>query len=1543
MTSEYLYINNIDNCVDNVFDTFYQELLNNKKFKNNIISLDYIINNFQKILELIEKIIKKSIDSYKIRQIVNDDYEYIYKIIYEYLLLYLCFYLVFFHELKDIIILLNKLNLKYKLDFFNNKYLTKYNIYYSYIKKYYFVFKNKNKIESNDDENFINEYQEFIERIKMIDINVLNNLNEDEIMHNILKIVIYIEIYIKEDKALIFKILEKTELKNIEYKYIEIINSKFDIIDYALIESLFTIKDIKMGISEEMYQLLNEYESNKIYNDYNINFKINTLFEKNILIPITDDFLRYHKESEKYENNNNTTKIETKYRTNKKDNTKIKYIITKINKVKEYYLDNIQNNKELKSEIDKYFYQPLIYRKLILLNDLEEINILRKLELQDISLLENNSFYNDLTSIRNYAYIDFKFLKKDYFSFSTDNTINAIRYCNIEYKNDIRFNNIDKSNLQHRIINSNMKVNIVGIAIPKKNFLKNKKTYIQCTNVKDIFDTRLIGNNCYSVILKKLKNIFMENSKYSKLLYWIFDKKNDLIKLDIFNNINILSTDEYIKLLLGSIYDFMVDIVFNLIISEINNFNNINVEDSKKIITFYEKNLVYIPRESSYYSKLMKFIYYIKPTNNFDINDSNEENLLNNNIILLPKVLLKKIKLHIINIKKKEILEISDNIDIYEDYTCQHIITWNNLKKIKKIDTNRFNEELYNFIKKYVTINIDDDFICKSCFQQVDITKYTTEIYPGSTSIAITYGLDTDLETIQEYTKYNKSIKNIEKLIEKITYSANIQYLSGSDQQTKLRRQEIVKNIIDIIELQYKTLYTKDQKLRKERITQVIKDYGCTYTNFFLFKLDNDIFTYSSKEIDKFKMFKLNNIYIYIIIYLIIELNLSQILNFSFDKFINYFIFDKYAFNLFNNLYIRISSNDIFMPIKNYKLLCYVIYYISGLFIKYNIWFSDNIDIKKNIINEKIQKLIIHTFIDAINTILQNNNKSYIYDTFSIKFYNKLNTVFNNTNLLELLNNLNKKKISVIDNKLKYTINKIDPILIQPYDDNNKYMLLSSLNIKEKITSYPSLKKYYKNIIIKTREDILGNKTIEELNKKLYNDTLNYIGKIYDKEGNKRKNILSDTEIKNISIKELKEINEISSKIRIKNFNKIINKIEIKKKKLETEKLNNLEYIEKFSKIYNKDLEFFNENFINKLENIIGKNININNNNIYLNENCYEIDHNYLGKKIKSIFFTENDNIIKIKKNDSIFKQDVFYYEDTNNKITLYYSYIEKYLLGYKENSKDYILLNNTNCYIKINYSIQNRLKYLGFNYIFYKVDNKNLSVFVNNILRTRLQNLKNCISYIQQIIYQIKFESDSSNVNPIAKFYQNKIKLFNTYDENNNRIFKDWNIINNNLYYKNIKNNYTLEIKEQNHNKYINTDNLIKLISNNDIILYYIIEQFNLLLDINDEIYTKSNLTYLIINIIIYLFNNFNKFETSFNDLNVKIFYQFILNKIDIAHVSDDFDISNMSIDEIENLKEELDIDKERDDAIDADQDEINEDFGDEDILLVDRTSGEY
>lgn len=1526
MSVENLYINNIDECINNIIDTFYINI------KKNIESISYIKDNFNIIINNISNIIDKSIKQYKLKNIIIDNYDIILKIFNDYILLYIFLYLGTYNTEEDLLILINYINDKYDLKLYKNKYITQYSIYYKIINDYLIVIKNID----NQDIIFLEKYKNIIESISIISKEILIS---DSIYHNIIKIIIFKEIYIKEDKVIIYKILEQNELKNIEYKYIEIIDELFDVIDYAAIESNFSSNNIKNYNIDEIYELL-QYNNKISINDNDS--KIDILFNNNILIPITDEFLRYHKEQDLFDKSN-FTKIDNKERNNKKDNTKIRYIITKINKIKDFYVNNNISN----TEVDKYFYQPYLNRKAIIINDIEEIQILKKFELLGKDILNNNQYYNEFVIIKNYPYINFKFLKNDNFIFNTSKTVNAIRYCNFEFKNDKRFVDFNKLQLQLRIINNNISANIVGIALPTNNFLTSNKTILQCISLNNTINIRDQGKNAYKLVIHKLKNLFLNNKKYNKLHYWIFDKNKDLVNID---NLNELSSNEYTKVLLANIYDEIIIIIYKFILNKLEKIQYNDIEFLKKIIREVEKETIFIPRESNLYSKLMKYILYIKPKIN--INLFLEKNIKLNNsdtIYKLPNIYAEKIKLHIISINKNNNINLVNDNFLLNNYICQHNITWNKIHKLKKKDINKYNIILNDFIKQYIIENNNNEYICKSCNQLINLTKFTTEIYPGSESYILSYGLDSDLELMNEYSKYSNDIKKLEKIIEKISYGINIVYYIGSSQQAKYARQDIIKNLINLININYKTLFISDKENRTEILKKSIKKYGCSLTNFFNFEFDNENFSYSSKETDIYKLLKINNMYIYIILLIILELNFQYILNFKFEKNINYFLFTKYGYKLFDNLNILLLNNNELIPIKNYKLLCYVIYYISAVFIKYNLWYTD-INNNKKIINPQIQKNIIHTFVHALNTILEVNNNDYIYKLYKSKFYNILNNIYNDTSSINILNKLDlisKKNIIITDdNKLKFNIIKLNPIEIIDFDFEYNYCMQSILGTNEYIMNYPNIK-FINNKLIDKSKKILSEKKMNEINEKLKKDILLNTAKLYSLDGLKRKMILNDDQLNKLSNNDLIQITNKSNNIRLSYMINTQNIINNKLEKIKIKNINNLKYLKKLIKDNNSNSNI--TNLFNLFQKSIGTNININinNNNYHLFNNIYIINHNYMEAKIKPFIIFENDSNFQIIKNDSNFKQDIYSYYDSINKVTLYYSYIEKYFIGFKENSKDIIYLINTDCYIHINYSIFYQLKLLGFNNIFSKINNnvKNLNIFINNILQIRLQNLKNSISYIQQIIYQIKNKFNGSHVIPISKFYQSKIISINTYDNNNNRIFKDWNIINNNLF---IDKNQVFDINLDilpNNNKYLSTESIIKLIFNNDTILNYIIEQFIFLLEINDNTNINVNITYLIINIIINIFNNLTKLENSSYNINIKKFNQKIQNSDLLYNISDIDDINALAMteEELEKYKEEIEVNKELFDALDADQDDINDDFGEEDILLVDRTDGDY
>ena len=314
----YMYINQVDTLFDNIINIFNIYLI-----KQNIFEKFSKDNNFVKFQNNIIDTIKNfmnTIDMKEIHALTNkkEQIQYIIDIIKRYCAFYIYLGIAYYYkgdrELFITNIIETSKNIKdgtfVIINFFNSDNNSKIIQMFTIIKD-------------------ILQLQDYktIERIKIIlgnepvkylqTIILLNQIGEDffneyflikDNFHNILKTFIFRQIYLLEEKNEIIKILEETEIDNAEYKYIDIVVSKHDkMIDFTFLQEILSIDMSKSKTNyitnkaEEYYSFIESYNVTNKLNLLNNNKMIDFLFSNKIIIPITEDFLRYHKNTEKYD------------------------------------------------------------------------------------------------------------------------------------------------------------------------------------------------------------------------------------------------------------------------------------------------------------------------------------------------------------------------------------------------------------------------------------------------------------------------------------------------------------------------------------------------------------------------------------------------------------------------------------------------------------------------------------------------------------------------------------------------------------------------------------------------------------------------------------------------------------------------------------------------------------------------------------------------------------------------------------------------------------------------------------------------------------------------------------------------------------------------------------------------------------------------------------------------------------------------------------------------------------------------------------------
>ena len=1586
-----MYIDKIDDLIDKILDDFYATIiLEDKRFKLFLQEM-----NFVKYQSDINDIVKKYISNLNlsdIKQFVtnNDIINKILDVIKKYIVLYIFLYIGFYYTSTDSIyanniieFTKNQSSYNFKIDgFFNSESNSLIIDFYGTIKKILNLLNAENKqkkefLATKPDYktvvNFLNELGgDFINAV--FNVPDKNNIRS----HNIIKTLIIIQLYKNKEKIDLFRILELLETTDNEFTFIDIVVPTKDIIELNTIESLLTKKEIEKGVGKIIWEYL--YESEEKIFMKTPEEKILLLINCGLLIPIVDDLLLFNNMNEMYDKT-----VGEENKSKKREDTKIRYIINKIE------LATNLNIPDQHNDAKKLFYQPLLNKKAVLVNDFEDIKILNKfVNLSKISS-ENLEYLRDLEHLVIYPYINLKESKTGILLQMTK-TVDSLRYVNFEKSSE--FKQRPNTLLDVRVGTEHNYLNIVG-------FMINTDNSLYCIKNKNIINIneKSKTNNGYEHALELLSNI-IGGEKNKNNIFWLFNPENDKFETNTYEQQNKFTLSDQIKHTVASIYDELEKVIFDNMIKDIKKLKEPIMKNITEIIDKYnnkyfkiDKNELLLDLEKKIYFDFIK-----KEKIKYDINDD-IVNGISKDSINLPQYDISKQKIH--NILKIDLSKLTE-LGEYEEKeivlgVCQHNITWDRLSNIRRENPKLFIDNLYNFIQQYVIENVDGDYVCKSCGFFLNIKKYVPDGTFDDDHRFISYSivLETPLEDIPEYEKYKGSIRSIDKFIEKIGLVSGIPYFVGSNPTVKSRRKLMVKDVIDIIVSNNIRL----KKIMKEHNELSVKLYGINknYSNIFTFDLDNSIFIFSSKDKDYLKPIKQNNVLAYIIILIMLELNESQISYFNNDKkgLCNFIIFDKVFHTLFDGLKLRKNNKGDTVNVSDYEIFCYILYMISCYCTKYNLWYYDykeaaNDKAKRQKLLPTIQKIIIHTVIDIINSIIENSEedkKNRIFEILKTKFYKKLNTIFSNKGLYRRLQESHKP--STIGDKKGFILTKADAYVLNgkyltEFEDVEHWRKIKPyrmiLNIKSRyIEKYDSVTNItncesgeFHNFIYdnKTFKCTLCNKVSSEIK--------------YDKTLTKNiKNKFHDVELKNLSKKFCfvdgnfhefhidKNSKKVCEKCKkeenydysLDDLHKLDQKL-IENKKMSYEFINdfiksdkekNDKYINYIDELKNKvKKDMINSNFIEELIKNIEENASedLIKNITSLKNNLYIFDHDYQGVSIeKEIQISDKDNKIQFKSNHPFFNRDVIYYTTyKNGKIEVFYDAITKILIGYKEENKNYVNNTQNDKKIKILYSTLNKLKMFGYKYKNYNLNEEDKDNQIKNIIREKIDITKQKIYRFQRILYRItnnfivkKKLNEFDKINEEENFFNNK---YDQLIEKYGKKIKNINIVNkdgNHLilrHWKNLADNITFVNEKIDIDSNVNTieyEKINKFDKEGILLNYYFINELNKLFNFNNDKQTRINLSAFIYDFINISFSLINE-EKMQNDKDYKRFEYILNSKQFIDEIKDQIGKTEGIYEEVidEDKKElteeeqnKLDDDKEALDALDLEENEYDYEAG--------------
>ena len=923
-----MYVNQIDSNIDEIIDQLYFNNLSKDPTYKELIDGKKI--NFVEHREKINKFIDEftnSIDQTAIKKIINDkkNIQRIIEIIKRYVAYYYFMSIAFYYNssIKDYrnnIIQYSKLQTTSKItiyNFFDTENNYQLITYFELIKDVSNILLmtelQKKTLNVNDHKNalqFLNSLgKEYIDNYIL---KIVQNKKEEKTIevnaHNLIKTIVFRQIYLSQDKKSVYDILNESEDNKNEYIYIDIVVSNSYTDDFETFKNLFMGDEDSELLSEETYELIQEFANPPKIKS--IDSKMSDLLKFPLITPIVDNFLRYHKDSEKIDiEGDNNFKIPTGNQSSskniqmlllnqqrkKKDNTKAQIIVNKLDAISDLYSDNAKKNTEYEKEIKKNFYVPYVSRKVVLHNYLEETHVVNKIVSQGRKVMENNEYFLELNDITNRAYFNFKDFESDgvNVNLEIDRPINVLRYSNIQY-----ISSQPQLLVETHTGSSDLPINLVGLAIGPFN-----QKLLQCSTKLDLVDIRQVeisymeeneikkfsSKNGFEMFLQIFRHFYLDNLKVKtdykqevgdssqlyidypairkmnpdfadKVIYWIYDTKLDEYEFDTYENIKTTNKSDIVKYINAAIHDRIEKFLNEKLSDIICEIKDHNYTKSDAIIDIYTTiNSISLPYQQKRDLIIREVLSAYKSKKNTQLSDKTAR--IYDRVIIPNFIDEEKKHINIIKIDTRNPFSIREFIRIEDlkdpnnkkrkiDNRCEHENVWKSVHQLKRNSINEYNIGLTDFIEKYVTETIEGDFVCKICGQVLPIKQFVQDgNFDNNTQRFITAYVPSDiaLEDNIEYKKYAMAIKYLDNLINRVSLITNTNMLVGQTTGIKQKRKAIVKNIIDIFNKNNSSGLKNEQNQQNKDKYEILKTkYGIEkdFDSVIYFELDDSIFNF---------------------------------------------------------------------------------------------------------------------------------------------------------------------------------------------------------------------------------------------------------------------------------------------------------------------------------------------------------------------------------------------------------------------------------------------------------------------------------------------------------------------------------------------------------------------------------------------------------------------------------------------------------------------------------------------------------------------------